>query len=314
MIVTVTPNPSIDRTIELPALRRGAVLRADAARLDPGGKGVNVARAVAGNGGKAVAVLPCGGVEGRQLAALLAAEGIEVVTVPIGGTVRSNVTLVESDGTTTKINEPGPVLTPAELEQLLAAAVAACGSADWVVGSGSLPPGTPAGFYAELVRRARAAGALVAVDTAGAALRATLAARPDLVKPNREELADVAGVPIVTLGAALHAAAGLCEAGAGAVLATLGADGALLVDATGAVHGEAPVPAPRSTVGAGDATLAGFLAGGGAGDSALVEALAWGAAATGLPGSRMPEPADLARDAVRLHPRVDLNRLLGGQH
>jgi 1-phosphofructokinase len=98
------------------------------------------------------------------------------------------------------------------------------------------------------------------------------------------------------------------------VLASLGADGALLVDDEGALHGEAHVANPRSTVGAGDALLAGFLAGGGAGARALREGLAWGAAAVSLPGSRMPTPSDLDHTAVRLHPSVDTNRLLKGQH
>jgi len=93
VIVTVTANPSLDRTIEVDALRRGDVLRARASRLDAGGKGVNVARALAANGHKATAVLPCGGAEGSQLTALLAESGLDLVAVPIDGTVRSNVTV-----------------------------------------------------------------------------------------------------------------------------------------------------------------------------------------------------------------------------
>jgi 1-phosphofructokinase len=96
------------------------------------------------------------------------------------------------------------------------------------------------------------------------------------------------------------------------VLASLGADGALLVDDEGTTHGEAAVASPRSTVGAGDALLAGFLAGGGAGAAALREGLAWGAAAVSLPGSRMPTPADLNPSAVHLHPSVDTSRVLEG--
>jgi 1-phosphofructokinase len=93
---------------------------------------------------------------------------------------------------------------------------------------------------------------------------------------------------------------------------SLGADGALLVDENGAVHGEARADKPRSTVGAGDALLAGFLAAGGRGPEALTEALAWGTAAVQLPGSRMPSPSDLDPGAVRLHDRIDRNRLLAG--
>jgi len=312
LIVTVTPNPSVDRTIEVDTLVRGAVLRARAGRVDAGGKGVNVARALAANGHKARAVLPSGGAEGAQLAALIAMEGIEAVSVPIAAPVRANVSVVEPDGTVTKLNEPGPALSPDEVEALVSATVTAARDASWVVGCGSLPPGVPDDFYARLVRLLRDTGVPVAVDTSGPALVAVLPAQPVLVKPNAEELAEAAGRPVATLGDAIEAAQELRRRGAGAVVASLGADGAVLVDEGGAVHGEAPVARARSTVGAGDAMLAGFLAAGGAGRDALAEALAWGAAATSLPGSRMPTPADLDRAAVRIHDRPEMDRPLGG--
>jgi 1-phosphofructokinase len=312
MIVTVTPNPSVDRTIEVDALVRGAVLRARAAHVDPGGKGVNVSRALAANGRKTVAVLPSGGAEGTQLAALLTALGLEVVVVPFAGSVRANVSVVEPDGTVTKLNEPGPTASEAELDALAKATVAAAAGADWVAVSGSLPRGAPPEFYPRLVGELRRSGARVAVDTSGAALAAALPAGPDLVKPNGEELAEVTGRPVATLGDAVEAAGELRRRGAGAVLASFGRHGALLVDADGAVHGEAPVEVTRSAVGAGDALLAGFLAGGGGGRTALTEALAWGAAAASLPGSQMPGPDDLDRAAVRLAPAVDPDRLVEG--
>jgi 1-phosphofructokinase len=168
----------------------------------------------------------------------------------------------------------------------------------------------PADFYARLVGRLRGTGVRVAVDSSGPALMATLPAHPDVVKPNREELAEVTGRAVVTLGDALDAAVEVRRRGAGAALASLGPDGALLVEAAGAVHGAAAVAVPRSAVGAGDALLAGFLAGGGSGSGALVEALAWGAAAASLPGSQMPRPHQLDRDAVRLSPAIDAGRIL----
>jgi 1-phosphofructokinase len=131
-----------------------------------------------------------------------------------------------------------------------------------------------------------------------------------LIKPNREELAEVVGRPVHTLGDALAGAAELHASGVGVVLTSLGADGAILVDASGAYHGEAAVEVPRGAVGAGDALLAGFIAGGGAGPQALAEALAWGAAAASLPGSRMPTPADLRRSAVVIHPHVKQDQVL----
>lgn len=310
MIVTLTANPSVDRTVEVERLDRGAVLRASAARVDAGGKGVNVARALAANGHPSRAVVPSGGAEGRQLHALLSPQGVEVVLVPISGAVRANVSIVEPDGTVTKINEPGPVLTPAEVEAMVDATIGASSGAAWVAISGSLPPGVPATFYGRLLRSVRGTGARIALDTSGDPFSHALAEQPDLVKPNRQELAEAVGQPVATLGDAVEAAQLLREKGARAVLASLGADGAILVDAAGVTHAEAPVEVPRSAVGAGDAMLAGFLAAGGAGIPALVEAVAWGAAATGLPGSRMPGPADLHREAVRVHSTVDASRPL----
>ena len=123
MIVTLTPNPSLDRTIAIDDLRRGEVLRATSSRLDPGGKGVNVSRVLAAHGIPTLAVIPAGGSEGAQLADLLAPSGVPVVSVPLSSRTRSNVALVEPDGTTTKVNEPGPELigteTAAMLERLV---------------------------------------------------------------------------------------------------------------------------------------------------------------------------------------------------
>ena len=310
VIVTLTANPSVDRTVEVERLLRGAVLRAAVATVEAGGKGVNVARALAANGHAARAILPSGGAEGAQLATLLSPQGVEVVLVPIAGAVRANVSIVEPDGTVTKINEPGPVLTAGELAALARVTVDASAGAAWLAVSGSLPPGVPADFYARLIASLRPVGVRIALDTSGEPFEHALAAGPDVVKPNRDELAEAVGRSVATLGEAVEGAELLREKGAGAVLASLGADGAVLVDGTGATHAEARVDVPRSAVGAGDALLAGFLAAGGAGVPALVEALAWGAAATALPGSQMPTPADLHRQAVHVHPAIDPARVL----
>ncbi|MFF3670464.1 1-phosphofructokinase [Microtetraspora malaysiensis] len=300
MILTLTLNPSLDRSIEVGSLTRGAVIRAAAAHLDPGGKGVNVSRALLANQVRSRAVIPFGGAEGQQLVTLLAAEGIDMISVPVAGTTRSNITLAEPDGTVTKINEPGTALTAAELDTLASAVLDAAGSADWVVASGSLPPGVPVDVYAVLCERFAGAGIQVAVDTSGPALVSALAAGPTLVKPNREELAEATGTPITHVGDVIGAAGKLRAMGARSVLTSLGADGALLIEGDQVWFGTSPVEEPRSSVGAGDAMLAGFLAAGARGESALAEGLAWASAAVGLPGSRMPGPADIDRTAVRI--------------
>ncbi|MFF1378601.1 1-phosphofructokinase [Streptomyces sp. NPDC058308] len=310
MILTVTPNPSLDRTYEVPALDRGEVVRATGDRMDPGGKGVNVSRAVAAAGVRTVAVLPLGGAPGALVAQLLDGQGIEVAPVPVSGQTRSNIAVAEPDGTLTKINAPGPELSDQERELLLTTVGERSQGADWIACCGSLPRGLRPSWYAELVARAHEAGARIALDTSGPALLAALAERPDVVKPNAEELAGAVGRPLTTVGEAVEAARELRAAGARAVLASLGADGQLLVDASGAYFASAPVDVVRSNVGAGDSSLAGFLIAGGSGPRALASAVAHGAAAVQLPGSVMPSPADLAPEAVTVTDEVPLDRVL----
>ena len=299
MIVTLTLNPSVDRTVEVEALVRGDVMRALASGSIPAARGSTSPerwRPTACRPGpssrsaepRASTWSPCCATRGSRSSR----------SDP--GAIRSNITVVEPDGTTTKFNEPGAELSADELAAVFAAVKAAADSADWLVASGSLPPGTPADVYADLVRGLAGSGTCVAVDTSGPALEAVLAAGPTLVKPNRDELAEVTGLRLETIADVVEAATRLRDRGAGAVLASLGADGAVLVDEDGAIHGRTPAVPPRSSVGAGDAMLAGFLAGGGKGAEALVEGLAWGAAAVLQPGSGMPSPADIDRVAVRL--------------
>jgi 1-phosphofructokinase len=314
MIVTLTPNPSLDRTIEIDELARGEVHRATGGRVDPGGKGVNVSRALAACDIATVAVLPSGGPEGAQLAALLEPFGVQTVQVPIAGTVRSNITVAEPDGTTTKLNEAGPELSPEEAAAVERTVVELAARASWVVGSGSLPRGLPVDFYAHLVTAVRgAAGStntLVCIDASGPPLAAAVDSGPDLIKPNAEELAELIGRPLPRLGDVVDAATEIRKRGVGSVLVSLGGDGALLVNADEVLHGWAPPVRVRSTVGAGDSTLAGYLAGGGRGRAALVTAIAYGTAAVQLPGSVMPRPADLDPDAVVVTDKPDLDRVL----
>ncbi|MFE6361003.1 1-phosphofructokinase [Streptomyces sp. NPDC057806] len=310
MILTVTPNPSLDRTYEVPSLERGEVIRATGERMDPGGKGVNVSRAAAAAGRRTVAVLPLGGAPGALVAQLLAVQDIEVTAVRIAGATRSNIALAETDGVLTKINAPGPELTAAEQELLLETVREQSRDADWIACCGSLPRGLAPEWYADVVARAHAGGARIALDTSGRALLEALRERPDVVKPNAEELAEAVGRPLATVGDAVKAAEELREMGARAVLASLGADGQLLVDGAGTWFGSARVDVVRSNVGAGDSSLAGFLIAGGSGPQALASAVAHGAAAVQLPGSVMPSPDDLDTSAVTVTADVPVNRVL----
>lgn len=313
MIVTLTPNPSIDRAVLIPSLHRGEVHRASTSRIDPGGKGVNVSRALSAQGDATLAVLPSGGPEGHLLEELLDAAGVRHASVPVRGSVRMNISVLEPDGTTTKLNEPGPQLSAAEVDALLDATVAHADGAAWVVGCGSLPPGAPTDLYAVLTARARERGARVAIDSSGAPFAAAVAARPNLVKPNHEELAELVGHDLPTLADVRDAARDLVSGGIEVVAVSLGGDGALLVTADECAHARATITSPLSTVGAGDCMLAGLLHGlstGSAPTEALVAGVTWGAAAVTLPGSRVPAPADLDGIRPELTRNPDFDRVL----
>ena len=313
MIVTVTPNPSIDRTVTLPVeLVRGAVHRVSSVSSEPGGKGVNVARALRLAGIDVITVLPAG--DHDPILAALRAIDVEFHRVPVTAAVRTNLAITEYDGTTTKINEPGAVVEPVDIDALTQAVAEHARAAQWVVLSGSLPPGMSDGWYSDMVVALRPYGCKVAVDTSDGPLAALAAnldrAAPDLIKPNSEELAGLSGVTAESLESAVRrgdsapvvsAARRLIDRGVGAVLATLGAAGAVLVDADGAWLATPPPITPRSTVGAGDSALAGYLRAHIDGADAplrLQMAVAYGSGAAALPGTALPSPGQINLDDV----------------
>jgi 1-phosphofructokinase len=310
-VVTLTANPSLDRTLELPGpLAEGGVMRLRGAATEPGGKGVNVARALAAAGVAVVPVLPAAAHD--PIVAALTERGLPPVTVPVVAPVRTNYTLTSPDGTTTKLNEPGVPLDEATRSALTAALRLHATGAKWVVLSGSLPPSTPVDWYAQLVRSLRDTGARIAVDTSEAPLLALLSAgrdaAPHLLKPNAEELAQLAGTSEAELladpAAMLAAVQHLHRRGVAEVLLTLGGDGALLSTADeGRWSAEPPPITVRSTVGAGDSSLAGYLLADLAGAppaERLRTAVAYGAASASLPGSAVPTPAQVDGPAVRV--------------
>ncbi|MEW5811892.1 MAG: 1-phosphofructokinase family hexose kinase [Actinomycetota bacterium] len=317
MIVTVTPNPSIDRTVTLPSpLTRGAVHRVTSVTDQAGGKGVNVARALTLAGLDALAILPAAAND--PLITALEAAAVSFRVVPAAGAARTNLTITEPDGTTTKINEPGATLDAATVTALTDAVLAAADDADWVVMSGSLPPGIAASWYGDVVAMLASRRCRVAVDTSDAPLAALVGSlergAPDLIKPNAEELASVLGLSPEVLEQAVAqgdpepvvaAARQLVDRGVGAVLATLGAEGAVLVDANGAWMATPPPIVPRSTVGAGDSSLAGYVraeVGGAVAPQRLQMAVAYGSAAAALPGTTLPSPAEIDLAAVQVAP------------
>lgn len=320
MILTLTVNPSIDVTYEVAELLPGEVLRAAASHRDPAGKGINVARALSANEAVTLALFPADAEEGGWLSAALDGLGIPVATTHVRGPIRQNVTIVEADGRTTKLNEPGPRLDAREIAALMAELERRVRefSPRWVVAAGSLPEGAPEDLYLEVAEIAHRHGARFALDTSGDALARSVAARvADLVKPNRDELADLVGRPLASVGDVEAAARSILGPAGAVVLVSLGEDGALAVTADRAVRAQHPAVTPVSTVGAGDCALAGFLwADSEIPDADLADrvrhAVAWGTAAVQLPATGVPTPADIHLDAVRVEEHPDPSIPLGG--
>ncbi len=301
MIITLTANPSHDRTVALTdELRRGSVHRAASVTSQAGGKGVNISRASVAAGVPTLAVLPAPK-DDPFILELLAA-GIDCRPVTQAGDLRVNITISEPDGTTTKLNSPGPEMTAATRAAITETLRLRAGVGDWVVLAGSLPPGAPDEWYADLVTALADTGARVAVDTSDAPLKALVErlddAAPHLMKPNGHELASFTGHRRRRARGGPgrpppRAARDLVARGVETVLATLGSRGAVLVDRRRRVARHSPPTTVVSTVGAGDSSLFGYLLAAIEGRSPadrLALAVAYGSAAAGLPGTTIPGP------------------------
>lgn len=260
MILTVTLNAALDITYRVDRLRPRATHRVSEVTSRPGGKGVNVAAVLTQLREPTVATGLAGGSTGGQIRAGLAAEGIPDAFVPVAA--ESRRTLVVADGTdATSFWEPGPSITAAEWAAFRQRYRGLLAVSRVVVLSGSLPPGVPTEAYAELVALARQHSVPSIVDADGTALRAALAAGPDLVKPNVAELAAVHGDPVGTEREIRTAAARLRAAGAGAVVVSRGTAGLFASTVDGCFRAVPPEPLPGNPTGAGDATVAALARG-----------------------------------------------------
>jgi 1-phosphofructokinase len=299
MIVTLTPAPAIDWTIEVDSFELGAVNRAVRSSREPSGKGVNVSWALHRAGVPTRAVFPAGGCTRDLMDRVLSEAGLEHVIVDTGRDVRTNITLI-TPGCSTKLNDRGTALSEEQTRRLRKAIIGASVDASVVLICGSLPAGAPATFVRNMVRTLKASGVDVVVDVSGEALELALAARPDLIKPNVHELAELTGRHLGTLGDVANAAQEARERGAGAVLASLGADGALLVDDVGVLYARATDIPFVNSVGAGDALLAGFFGGGPTRQERLATAMLWACSAVAHHTTLFPIRQDLA-ERIAVH-------------
>ncbi|GGZ50777.1 sugar kinase [Streptomyces subrutilus] len=266
MILTVTLNTALDVTYRVPRLLPHASHRVADVAERPGGKGLNVARVLAALGHEVTATGFAGGRTGAAVRELLRAgsPGVVDALAPCAGTTRRTVAVVDAaSGDTTQFNEPGPPITAPEWSRFLAGYESLLAGARAVALCGSLPPGVPVGAYALLVRTARAAGVPVLLDTGGEPLRRGVAARPDVIKPNAAELAELTGSRDP-----LPATRDARRRGARAVVASLGPDGLLAATPEGTWRAAPPRALAGNPTGAGDSAVAGLLSG-------LAEGLDW---------------------------------------
>jgi 6-phosphofructokinase 2 len=299
-VVTLTLNPAIDLSTSVDRVEPVRKLRCGPGRRDPGGGGVNVARAASRLGCDVTAVYPIGGEVGAMLRRLLDGEGIASLTVPIEGETREDVTVLDqASGEQYRFVLPGPPLLASEWAACLRALRSLGPGPAYVCASGSLPPGAPDDAYAQVAALAAEWGARFLLDTSGAALKAALGAPAYLIKPNLRELRELTGAALEDQAAMIRACRGLIARGHVEVVAlSLGADGALLVSGDQAWRAPALAIRPASTVGAGDSFLGAMvwaLAAGRPLDEAFRWAVAGGSAALLAPGTELCLAADVAR-------------------
>lgn len=305
-VLTVTLNPALDLTVQLPALRLGEVNRSDNLQVHAAGKGLNVAQVLADLGHQLTVTGFLGEANAQPFEQLFAARRFADEFVRVAGETRSNIKLAEADGRITDINGPGLEVGAAQREELLARLERLVPGHELVVVAGSLPRGVEVPWFVELLQQLARLGARVALDTSGPALREGLALSPWLIKPNEEELAQARDLDPADAQALADEARRL-NARIEHVVMSQGAAGVSWFSPAAAWHAQPPKVRVVSTVGAGDSLLAGMLHGllaGWPAERTLAHATAIAAQAVGQIGFGITDRAQLAEleAAVRLQP------------
>lgn len=257
MIYTVTLNPALDKTVEIPGMALDTVNRITEMRTDPGGKGINVSKVIAKLGGESCAAGILGGGSGKMLEKLLEGEPFATRFRFVEGQTRTNLKIIDREGhTNTDINEPGLTVTDADLDALLHELLAELRPGDIVILAGSLPKGAPQDTYRTWTAACKKAGARVFLDADGALLAEGLKAAPCLIKPNDDELSRLAGKKLETLEELTAEGRRLLERGIERVVISLGGRGALYLRKGSTIYAEGLKVPVGSTVGAGDSVVA----------------------------------------------------------
>ena len=262
MIITVTMNPAIDKTVVLGSFLHGGLNRIEDILLDAGGKGINVSKTIKALEGESIATGFVGGNNGKAITQMLQNDGVCTDFVVVDGETRVNTKIAETDGTVTELNEAGPYVTEEEQEQLIQKLMEYANEDTWFVLSGSVPAGVPKTIYGDIIRKVHEKGGKVFLDADGELFTQALSAKPDVIKPNRVELEKYIGAKhSLNKEELLSAGQTLLEQGIGTVIISLGQEGALFM--TNGLTLTCPAMSVRvqSTVGAGDALVAAFTYG-----------------------------------------------------
>lgn len=310
-IATVTMNPAIDKSSSVDRVVAEWKLRCDLPSYEPGGGGINVSRAIRNLGGNSLAWYIAGGFSGKLLRELLDREGLEHQGIPIQGMTRESLSVLEkSTGLQYRFNMPGPKLAKKEWETCLKEITHLLDRVEYLVASGTLPPGVPNDFYGLLAQRAKRKKVRMILDTSGEALRLALQEGVFLIKPNLREFAELTGQERSDeLEEENRAKELVKQGGCEVVVVSLGAAGVLAASAAGTERIPAPVVPIKSKVGAGDSTVAGMvlaLARGWSWPKALRFGVAAGAAAVMTPGSELCRREDTERLYKQIMERTSL--------
>lgn len=308
MIVTLTLNPAIDRTIAVDHLAFEDRSYVQSSSESAGGRGLNSSRVIHAFGGETLALTIAGGQSGIRLRQFLRHERFPSRTVTVANEIRGNLTVTDERGLTVNLNERGPELAPREVAKIGRSVTAMLDRARWLMLCGSIPPGVPAGFYADLIAQARKRRVHTLLHASGDALREGVAAKPSVVAPNQSEAERLLGRSLVTRLQCLEAAAEIASLGPAAVVLSLASRGAVAALPGGLFEAVPPLVEAVCPIGSGDALTAAYAWRMNKGRPNPVEALRWGVAA-GTAAAMLPGMNFASRDETqKMYERIEIRR------
>jgi 6-phosphofructokinase 2 len=308
LIVTLTLNPAIDRTISVDRLAFEDRAYIESTGESPGGRGINAACVIHSFGGKALAIITSGGQAGARLEDLLKCCGYNIVVVPIRNPCRTNLTITDRHGLTVNLNEAGPQVEKAEVTRVEKVIREKTPGAAWLMLSGSLPPGVPSSFYAKMIAQAKERKVKTLLDADGEALRQGIEAGPTVASPNQQEAERLLNRALLTTRNFLDAVSRIRQMGAESVVLSLGSRGAVGTFGNRVIEAVPPRIDAVSPIGSGDALAAAFVWAMER-NSDFADALRWGVA-TGTASALLPGLKFASREqSEKIYQQVEVRKV-----